>query len=215
MSRKVQPADVAPLPSSAPRIARPRRRLVPQSFYRRDPRVVAPELLNKILLAADGRSGRIVEVEAYCGAEDPAAHTYRGKTARNATMFGPPGHLYVYFTYGMHWCANTVCADEGVGAGVLLRALDPLSGLDAMHAARPAAKRDRDLCSGPARLTQALGIVGAHDGIALYTGRAPFAIVDDGTPPPTGLVGTRRIGISRAVEHPWRWFVPGNVHVSK
>jgi DNA-3-methyladenine glycosylase len=98
---------------------------------------------------------------------------------------------------------------------VLLRALDPLSGLDAMRTARPAAKRDRDLCSGPARLTQALGIVGAHDGIALYTRRAPFAIVDDGTPPPLGLVGTRRIGISRAVEHPWRWFVPGNANVSK
>jgi len=204
-----------PAPSFAPRVARCRQRLVPQSFYRRDPRVVAPDLLNKILVAADGRSGRIVEVEAYCGAEDPAAHTYRGKTARNATMFGPPGHLYVYFTYGMHWCANTVCAEEGIGAGVLLRALDPESGLDAMRAARPAAKRDRDLCSGPGRLTQAFGIVGAHDGIALYTGRAPFAIVDDGMPPPLGLVGTPRIGISRAVERPWRWFVPGNAHVSK
>src|SRR3569623_700588 len=155
-------------PSSAPRVSRRRQRRVTQSFYRRDPRVVAPELLNKILVAADGRSGRIGEVEAYCGAEDPAAHTYRGKTARNATMFGPPGHLYVYFPYGMHWCAHTVCADEGVGAGVLL---------------------------------QALGSGGAHDGIARYTGRAPFAIVDDGTPPPTDLVGTPRIGISRAVEH--------------
>jgi len=190
-------------------------RLVPQSFYRRDPRVVAPQLLNKILVAADGRSGRIVEVEAYCGAEDPAAHTYRGKTARNATMFGPAGHLYVYFTYGMHWCANAVCGDIDEGVGVLIRALQPLAGLERMRAARPRARRDRELCSGPARLTQALGIVGAHDGITLYTRRAPFAIVDDGTPPPSGLVGTPRIGISRAVEHPWRWFVPGNTHVSK
>ena len=207
------------------RAAAPRRRatlrlvpgveFVPQSFYRRDPRVVAPQLLNKILIAADGRSGRIVEVEAYCGADDPAAHTYRGKTARNATMFGPPGHMYVYFTYGMHWCANTVCADEGIGAGVLLRALQPLTGLEAMHAARPAAKRDRDLCSGPARLTQALGISGMHDGAELFSGRAPFAIVSDGVAPPERLTGSRRIGISRGIEHPWRWFVPGNEHVSK
>jgi len=188
---------------------------VPQSFFRRDPRKVAPQLLNKILLAHDGRSGRIVEVEAYCGADDPAAHTYNGKTKRNATMFGPPGHMYVYFTYGMHWCANVVCADEGVGAGVLLRALEPLTGLDRMRAARPRAKRDRDLCSGPARLAQALGITGAHDGIALFTGDAPFAVVDDGTPPPRGVQGSPRIGISRGQEHPWRWYVPGNVHVSK
>ena len=189
--------------------------LVPQSFYRRDPRVVAPQLLNKILVSADGRSGRIVEVEAYCGAEDPAAHTYRGKTPRNATMFGPPGHMYVYFTYGMHWCANTVCADEGVGAGVLLRALQPLHGLELMRAVRPAAKRDRDLCSGPARLTQALGIIGTHDGIELFTGRAPFSIVSDGVAPPRNVAGTPRIGITRGIEHPWRWCVPGSDHVSK
>jgi len=189
--------------------------LVPQSFYRRDPRAVAPELLNKILVAADGRSGRIVEVEAYCGADDPAAHTYRGKTRRNATMFGPPGHMYVYFTYGMHWCANTVCGDEGIGAGVLLRALEPLSGLAQMRAARPAAKRDRELCSGPARLTQALGITGVQDGIELFSGNAPFSIITDGVAPPRNIVGTRRIGISRGIEHPWRWCVPGNEHVSK
>jgi len=198
------------------RSSRTRLRLVPQSFFRRDARLVAPQLLNKILLARDGRSGRIVEVEAYCGAIDPAAHSYNGQTKRNATMFGPPGHMYVYFTYGMHWCANTVCGDsEGEGSGVLLRALQPLSGLALMRAARPGARRDRDLCSGPARLTQAMGISGIHDGIKLYTRGAPFAVVSDGVEPPLDPAGRARIGISRGQEHLWRWYVDDNEHVSK
>ena len=189
--------------------------LVPQSFYRRDAREVAPQLLNKILLAHDGSSGRIVEVEAYCGAIDPAAHSYRGKTARNATMFGPPGHMYVYFTYGMHWCCNTVCAEEGDGSGVLLRALAPLAGIEQMRERRHAVRRDRDLCSGPGRLTQAMGINGVHDGIELFSGRAPFCIVSDGTAPPARLDGRARVGISRGQEHLWRWYVEDSEHVSK
>lgn len=186
-----------------------------RAFYRRDPRAVAPELLNKVLLRADGRSGRIVETEAYCGATDPAAHSWRGRTARNATMFGAPGLLYVYFTYGMHWCCNPVCGEEGEGVAVLLRALAPLCGLDAMRAARPGCRRDRDLCRGPARLCQAMGIDRAQDGIDLVGGAGGFSIVDDGMPPPATPVATTRVGITRAADEPWRWYVPGEPHVSR
>ena len=182
------------------------------AFFRRDPRCVAPELLNKLLASRDGRAGRIVEVEAYCGAEDPAAHSFRGMTPRNASMFGPAGHLYVYFTYGMHWCANVVCGEVGEGVGVLLRALAPVAGLDAMHAARPTAASDRDLCRGPARLAKALGIAGVHDGTSVRTG--PFRVLDDAVPPPAKPVAGPRIGISAATEAPWRWHVPGSPHVS-
>jgi DNA-3-methyladenine glycosylase len=186
-----------------------------RAFYRRDSRVVAVELLNKVLMGPDGRSGRIVETEAYCGSLDPAAHTFRGKTARNATMFGPPGHLYVYFTYGMHWCCNAACGEVGEGIGVLLRALAPLTGVDAMRAVRPKARRDRDLCSGPGRLTQAMGISGVHDGIDLVTGSGGYRIVDDGLPPPRELIATGRVGIRHAADEPWRWYVAGDPNVSR
>ena len=189
-------------------------RSVGRSFYARDAREVAPELLNKLLVHGD-RVGRIVEVEAYCGGEDPGAHTYRGMTKRNRTMFGPPGGLYVYFTYGMHWCANAVCGEEGLGVAVLLRALAPLDGLDEMRARRPAAKRDRDLCSGPAKLCQAFGIDGPFDGADLVTGDRGVTIADDGTPPPPDPVQTTRIGLSAGAEHPWRWYVPGDANVSR
>lgn len=191
------------------------RKPLPRAFYRRDSRVVAVALLNKVLVGPDGRSGRIVETEAYCGQIDPAAHTFRGKTARNATMFGPPGHLYVYFSYGMHWCCNIVCGEVDEAIGVLLRALAPLTGLDAMRAARAKARRDEDLCSGPGRLTQAMGITGAHDGGDLVTGRGGFRIVDDGTPPPAELSTTPRVGIRHAVDEPWRWYVAGDSNVSR
>ncbi len=189
--------------------------VLPRAFYRRDSRVVAPALLNKVLVGADGRSGRIVETEAYCGSLDAAAHTYRGKTPRNASMFGPPGMLYVYFTYGLHYCCNTVCGEVGEGIGVLLRALAPLSGLEQMRALRPKARRDRDLCSGPGRLTQAMGISRAHDGIDLVTGGGGFYIIDDGTPPPLELTPSGRIGIRHAADEAWRWYVPGDVNVSR
>lgn len=187
---------------------------LPRDFYRRHPTAVAPELLNKILLRDDGRAGRIVEVEAYAGSEDPAAHSFRGRTPRNATMFGEPGHLYVYFTYGMHWGSNAVCGDEGEGAGVLLRALEPLHGLDAMRQLRGAGKRDTDLCSGPGKLSQAMGITRALDGADLTTGDQGIRIVSDGTPPPRDVVVGPRIGISRAQDFPWRWHLRGHPHVS-
>lgn len=186
---------------------------LPRKFYQRDPREVAPELLNKVLTGPDGRSGRIVEVEAYCGGSDPAAHTYRGQTARNATMFGPAGYMYVYFSYGMHWCANAVCGELADGVAVLLRALQPLQGEELMYSVRPAAKRDRDLCSGPARLTQALGIDGKQDGDDLVHGA--YQIRDDGSPPPVDPIVTKRIGISKAIDEPWRWYVRDNPHVSR
>ena len=192
-----------------------RRGALDRAFYQRDPCEVAVALLNKVLVNADGRSGRIVETEAYNGARDPAAHSWRGRTARNATMFGAPGLLYVYFTYGMHWCCNPVCGEAGEGVAVLLRALAPLGGLDAMRAVRPACRNDRDLCRGPARLCQAMGIDGAQDGIDLVNGSGGFSIVDDGMPPPDVPTVTGRIGITRAADKPWRWYVPGDPHVSR
>ncbi len=186
---------------------------LPREFYRRDPREVAPDLLHKVLVRGPCRA-LIVETEAYCGPLDPASHTYRGRTARNATMFGPPGHLYVYFTYGMHWCANAVCGDEGEGVAVLLRALRPLSGLDEMWGRRPACRRERDLCRGPARLCQAFGIDGTSDGSDLVDGGQGITIVDEGVPPPAGVVTTTRVGIRLAVDEPWRWYVEGDPHVS-
>ena len=178
---------------------------------------MAPDLLNKVLVRGRRRA-RIVEVEAYCGGEDPGSHAFRGKTNRNATMFGPPGHLYVYFTYGMHWCANAVTGDVGEGVAVLLRAGAPLDGVDEMWTVRTAARRERDLLSGPAKLCQAFEITGAHDGADVVTGRDHgIRIVDDGMAPPTSPGNGGRIGLAagRGDEHPWRWWVRGDANVSR
>jgi DNA-3-methyladenine glycosylase len=189
------------------------------------PVVVAPWLLNKVLARGE-RAGRIVEVEAYDGANDAASHAYRGLTPRTAVMFGPPGFLYVYFTYGMHWCANVICRPEGQAAGVLIRALDPIAGEEQMREARPAGRRERDLCNGPAKLCQALGITGADDGADLLAARPPsrapsaaagglVRLLDDGTPPPRRPGRGTRIGIKVATEKRWRFWVPGNPSVSR
>jgi DNA-3-methyladenine glycosylase len=195
--------------------------ILPRDFYDRDPLVVAPQLLNKVLVVRGGPdelvrvSGRIVEVEAYRGLDDEAAHTHRGPTPRTATMFGPPGHLYVYFSYGMHWCANAVTSSAGVGDAVLVRALEPIEGVDMMFERRSAAGRTRDLCSGPAKLCQALSISGALDGVDLTEEASPVVIVDDGVGVVSEPQQTTRIGLSKSVELPWRWMVPGNRHVSR
>jgi DNA-3-methyladenine glycosylase len=179
------------------------------------PLTVAPWLLNKVLSSGD-RSGRIVEVEAYHGANDAASHAYRGLTPRTAIMFGPAGFLYVYFTYGMHWCANVVCGPDGEAAAVLVRALAPMSGLEAMRAARPKARRDLDLCNGPAKLCQALGITGADDGTDLLgRSKGGVRLLDDGTPPPRRPARGPRVGIKEATERRWRFWVPGDANVSR
>ena len=190
------------------------RRRLGRRFYGRDARAVAPELLGKLLVHG-ARAARIVEVEAYCGSEDPGSHAYRGPTKRNATMFGPPGRLYVYFTYGMHWCANAVCGRDGEGVAVLLRAAEPVTGIDEMRTLRPAARRDRDLLAGPARLCQAFGLDGSFDGADLVTMDRGVTIVDDGVSPPDAPAVSTRIGPSAGADLPWRWCLPGSLHLSR
>ncbi|HEU5002379.1 MAG TPA: DNA-3-methyladenine glycosylase [Actinomycetota bacterium] len=177
-------------------------------FYGRDPLLVAPDLIGRLLvsdLPAGRVSGRIVEVEAYCGPADPASHAYRGRTPRNAVMFGPPGHLYVYFSYGMHHCANVVCEAEASPGAVLLRAVEPVDGIALMRERRGGGA-DRLLCRGPGRLAQAFGIDLALNGADLVAGpvsvRGPARV--SGT-----VAASRRIGISKATEELWRFYEPG------
>ena len=157
----------------------------------------------------DGVGGVLVETEAYAP-DDPASHAFRGQTRRNAVMFGEPGHLYVYRSYGIHWCANVVCDDEDVGAAVLLRAIEPTSGLEQMRARR-GLDDERLLASGPGRLTQALGLSDADDGADVTL--PPFSLEPPTTQPE--VVASTRIGITRAVERRWRYSVAGSTFVSR
>jgi DNA-3-methyladenine glycosylase len=187
---------------------------LPRAFYDRDALEVAPELLNKVLVG-DGVAGRLVEVEAYRADEDPGSHAYRGRTPRNASMFGPPGTLYVYFSYGNHWCMNAVCGPGTRAHAVLLRAAAPVRGIELMYSRRLRARRDRDLCAGPGRLAQAFGVDRSLDGSSLL--RGPLRIVDDGTPPPARPVVSARIGLGagKGDALPWRFCVPGDPNVSR
>ena len=177
-------------------------------FFARSVHEVAPDLVGCTLLV-DGVGGRIVEVEAY-DQQDPAAHGYRGETPRNRSMFGPPGHAYVYRSYGIHWCLNLVCEEAGVASAVLLRALEPTHGIEVMRERRGVGDV-RLLCSGPGRLCQALGVTREHDGLALD--RPPFQVLDRDAVPT--VVAGRRIGITRAADEPWRYGVPGSRFLSR
>jgi DNA-3-methyladenine glycosylase len=169
---------------------------------------VAPDLIGAILLF-DGVGGRIVEVEAYHHT-DPAAHSFGGQTPRNAVMFGPPGFAYVYRSYGIHWCLNFVCEREGSASAVLIRAIEPLQGLARMRRRR-GLKDERLLCSGPGRLCEALGVGGIHNGFALD--RPPFELL--ARPEKPEIITGVRIGITKAVELPWRYGLAGSKFLSK
>jgi len=181
---------------------------LPREFFARSVHEVAPDLIGVTLLV-DGVGGTIVEVEAY-DQEDPAAHGFRGKTARNAVMFGPPGHAYVYRSYGIHWCLNFVCEPEEVASAVLIRALEPVRGLDEMRRRR-GLDDERLLCAGPGRLCQALGITRDHDGLPLD--EPPFELLPR-TEEPEIATGPR-IGITRAVDRPWRYVLAGSRYLSR
>jgi len=196
-----------------------------RGFYDRDPREVAHDLLGKLLIRRMGSHllvGRIVETEAYLGKDDPAAHSYRGKTDRNAVMFGLPGFAYVYFIYGMHFCLNVSCLPEGIAGAVLFRAMEPVSGIDRMARLRNVALPEeprlsllRTLTSGPGRMAAALDVTRLRDnGKDLTDSRkSDLWLADDGHRVER-IVATPRIGITKAVEHPLRYVVAGNPYVS-
>jgi DNA-3-methyladenine glycosylase len=196
-------------------------KVLPRAFYNRDPRRVSRDLLGKLLIRNSGEKqivGRIVEVEAYLGNGDPAAHSFVGRTARNEVLWGPPGHAYVYFIYGNHYCFNVSCLPDGRAGGVLFRALEPVDGLDEMDRARGFSARDtvdpRKLTSGPGRLAEAFGITRERDnGKDVTSPTSDLRIADDGFRPPLIKV-TPRIGITKASDKLLRYVIVGNRYVS-
>jgi DNA-3-methyladenine glycosylase len=200
-------------------------KLLLRAFFNRDPRIVSRELLGKLIVRREGRrqlAGRIVEVEAYLGAGDLAAHAAAGHTARNAVIFGPPGHAYVYFIYGVHYCLNISCLPAGDAGCVLIRALEPVSGIAAMAKARGLADLDltsardlRKLASGPGKLCEALGITRPRDNDKdMLSAASDLQVMSDGFRV-QDVVVTQRIGITKATELPLRYVIAGNLFVSK
>jgi DNA-3-methyladenine glycosylase len=197
-------------------VRRPRAPALPVSFYDRPAEVVARELLGTTLVCRtdDGiAAGRIVETEAYLGPHDPACHAAAGVTSRTRILYGPPGVAYAYFIYGMHWCMNAVVRENGFGAAVLLRALEPVSGVPLMRERRRAARHVRDLARGPGNLCRALGIDGSHNGLSLSRG-AVRILAGAEVPDEEVSIGPR-IGIRKAAEWPLRFWVTGNASVSR
>ncbi|MDQ2750312.1 MAG: DNA-3-methyladenine glycosylase [Pseudonocardiales bacterium] len=190
---------------------------VERAWLAKPARLLAPRLLGAVLVSTAGGSEvalRLTEVEAYEGPDDPASHAFRGRTTRTEVMFGPPGHLYCYFTYGMHWCANIVCAYEGRASAVLLRAGQVVRGDDVAWTRRPAAKSARDLARGPARLASCLGLGAAHNGVDLCD---PASAVQLESVPRRRAVGIRagpRVGIAVAADRPWRFWLTDEPTVS-
>lgn len=195
--------------------------MLPREFYARDPRRVGRSLLGKVLVRRQGKrllAARIVEVEAYLGSDDPAAHSFAGRTARNAVLFGPPGYAYVYFIYGNHYCLNVSCLPDGTPGGILFRAVEPLLGIEEMAEARGITLRGpRDLpmlTSGPGRLAEAFGITRTKDnGKDLASTRSDLYIADDGFRV-RKILATPRIGITKAAERKLRYVITGNLFVS-
>ncbi|EFG65488.1 DNA-3-methyladenine glycosylase [Streptomyces sp. SPB074] len=201
-------------------IAAPDRTPLPRSFFDRPVLEAAPALLGRLLVRVFSPKGRVVlrltEVEAYAGEADPGSHAYRGRTARNAVMYGPPGHAYVYFTYGMWHCLNVVCGPEGFASGILLRAGEIVEGAELVRPRRPTARRDHELAKGPARLATALDVDRTLDGTDLCGAEgAPLRLLT-GTPAPASLLRAGpRTGVSgEGAVHPWRYWIDGEQSVS-
>jgi DNA-3-methyladenine glycosylase len=200
-------------------------KLMTRAFFNRDPRIVSRELLGKLIVRKAGRTtlaGRIVEVEAYLGADDLAAHSAAGNTARNAVLWGPPGHAYVYFIYGVHYCLNISCLPDGEAGGILIRALEPVSGIREMAKARELADLDlttardlRKLASGPGKLAEALGVTRPRDnGKDMVSADSDLQVADDGFRVENVTV-TPRIGITKSAELPLRYLIAGNTFISR
>ena len=199
----------------SPRRAR-RSRVLPRAFYDRDTAVVARDLLGAILECESPEgitAGRIVETEAYLGEDDPACHAAVGHTIRTAPLYGRPGTAYVYFIYGRYWCVNAVTRAAGLPSAVLIRAVEPVAGIELMRARRPRARSDHELTNGPSKLCLAMEIDARHNGLSLL--EPPLTIREGDTIEDRDVLVTPRIGITKAAEWPLRWLVRGNSYVSK